>query len=49
MNQREEWHFLAGFWETVAEDAEGWALEQAIQNRNHFLRLLGMIALDGKE
>ena len=47
MNNSEEWHLLAGYWETRVEDDEGWAKEVAVQNRNHFLRLLGLISIKG--
>lgn len=44
--KREEYHLLAAYWELVSETADGYALEQAQQQRQHYLRLLGMIATD---
>lgn len=46
MNEREEAQFLAAYWEVVSEDAEGYALEQALERRRHYLKLLGMLAIE---
>lgn len=48
MTQREEYQLLAGYWMTVAETAEGYPLEQANMYVNHFIRLLGQMALYGE-
>jgi hypothetical protein len=44
--QSDYFHTCAAYWEIVAEDAEGFALEQAIQQRTYYLRKLGMLALN---
>lgn len=49
MNNREEHQFLAAYWAVVAEDAEGFALEQALLHRTHYLKLLGMLAVEGDD
>lgn len=42
---RDYLHFSAAYWECVAEDAEGYALEQAKERRHYYLRLIGLLAL----
>lgn len=48
LNEESKRYFLeqAAYWEVVAEDAEGFALEQAQQERRRYLRLLGMLAIE---
>lgn len=47
-SNRDYYHEMAAYWEVVAEDAApGFALEQAQQQRRHYLMLLGIVALEG--
>lgn len=49
MNERQEYHRLAAYWEVVAEDAIGWRQELAIIYHQYYLRRLGMLAVEGDD
>jgi hypothetical protein len=49
MNEHEEYHLLAAYWDVVAEDSKGFACEQALERRQHYLRLLGMLAIKDED